>query len=129
MATTTRASRTRVSTTKPTVLEDPNVEYADLPDTPANRQFLANWAEMKANKGYWETREEEMKAELDAKIGYKSLDKTKGEKLFVRMAGVLRLKIGWAERTDVDRDLLLTGFPEAFEATKKVTTYASVKAV
>jgi len=125
---TIRTSRTQVSATKPTILQDPTVEYLDLPDTKANRQFLADWAEMKANKSYWEGREEVMKAELNAKTGYKDLNKVKGEKLFVRMAGVLRLKIGWADRTDVDRDLLLTGFPEAFEATKKVITYASVKA-
>lgn len=121
---TTRTARTQASS----VIQDPAIETIDLPNTAANRKFAADWAEMKANKSYWETREDEMKAELDGKIGYKSMPKKKGDKLFVRIAGAIRFKIGWAERTDTDRDLLLQGYPEAYEATKRVTTYASVKA-
>lgn len=128
MATTKSASRTRVSATKPTVLQDPNVEYFDLPNTQKNQQLLADWAEMKANKSYWEGREKDLKAQIDELTGYKSLDKKKGEKLFVRLAGAIRLKIGWAERSDVDRDLLMQGFPEAYQATKTTTTYATVSA-
>lgn len=128
MATTTRTARTQASKTNPTVIQDPSVEYVDLPDNAANRKFFADWAEMKANKSYWENREDEMKTELDAKTGYKSLDKVKGEKLFVRLAGALRMKIAWAERTNVDTDLLMQGYPEAYEATKKVKTYASASA-
>ena len=58
MATTTRATRTKASTTNPTVIQDPNVEYFDLPDTPANRQLLADLAEYGPESAWVEIRVE-----------------------------------------------------------------------
>lgn len=127
MATTTSAPRTSAPST--IVTEQDGVQYVDLKANAANRQFLKDWAEFKVRKSQVDAEEKRLKAYLDAQTGYKSLERSKGDKIFVRLANVVRLKFTWAERTDTDVDLLMQGFPEAFEATRKKVTYPVTSAV
>lgn len=123
MATTTRTSRTQAPSTD----AQPEIEYIDLPNTAANRQFLKDWSEMKVQKGYWDAREKALKADLDAKTDYKILVRERGDKIFVRLAGAIRMVFTWAERTELDADLLMQGFPEAYEACKRKNIYPTAK--
>lgn len=57
---------------------------------------------------------EQLKELIDTKLGR---NQKKREKLVIRAAGVIRGTRSWRSRKNVDMDLLLEAFPEAFEQT------------
>jgi hypothetical protein len=130
MATTTRTRSAKASKTTAAPVLSPVPEGAeafDLPDSPASDQLLADFAEARAQKGYWEKREKALKAEVKLKTG--APDLPENTPLFVRLRGALRLKITWGTRTGNDTELLQNTYPEAYEGTRFSTSYQIVSPV
>ncbi len=70
-----------------------------------------------------ERREKELKAEILAAAG---MNADRLETLVLKVAGVIRAKVGLRGRTNISAKDLQAAFPEAYEATKSETEYQVV---
>lgn len=66
-----------------------------------------------------ERQEKELKAKLFAMLP----EQAKGTKLILKVAGAIRGTVSWRQRSGIDSDLLLQGFPEAYAACQTETEY------
>lgn len=123
MATTTSASRTQASKTTNTNAQV-EAQIFTLPSTPKSDKLMARLSEAKIQKAYWEKEEKAVKVEIKNAVGAQDLPEY--VPLIIRLRGAIRAKITWGTHRGTDRDLLLQGFPEAFEATNVEAPYQMV---
>lgn len=122
MATTTSAPRTAAPTTTTTTTPDPTT--FDLPASTKSDKLLARFSEARQQALYWEKELKAAKAEIKVAVGASNLPDY--VPMIVRLRGAIRLKISWGTNRGTDRDLLLQGFPEAFEVTATESPYQIV---
>lgn len=112
MATATRAqSTTRTSQQQPSTIE------VNL--TPTQATALNNLRQARLDKKDAESREKAAKAVLLPVLD----SQPKGVKLILKRGKTLLGQVSWRPRTDLDKDLLLEGWPEAYEAVKRESEY------
>jgi hypothetical protein len=115
MATATRAksaSKPAAKTEKP--VKDVEV---DLPDVAG--KLLAEIAEARLAKSAADRKEKAAKAQLTQLLPKHK----KRTRLVLKIAGEIRGKVSWRSRTGLDPDLLMQGWPEAYEACKTTSEY------
>lgn len=121
MATITSAPSAQASTT---VNTNPEPLTFTLPASPKSDKLIARFSEARQQALYWEKELKAVKAEVKAAVGAETLPDY--VPLIVKLRGAIRLKISWGTNRGTDRDLLLQGFPEAFEATATESPYQIV---
>jgi hypothetical protein len=106
---------------KPSQAKDPKPQYDDaFVDLTAKQiKSLNGWSEARQLRLDAEKLEKAYKAELDAILPEVPV----GQRIKIRAKGIVRVVVGWRPREGTDRDLLLQGFPEAYEATKTHIDY------
>ena len=106
---------------KPSKAKDNKPQYDDvLVDlTPAQIKVLNAWSETRQLRLDAEKLEKTYKTELDALLPEVPV----GQRIKIRAKGIVRVVVGWRPRSGVDADLLLQGFPEAYEICKTHTDY------
>lgn len=115
----TTATRPASGTSKPSTaaaseITDVEVTLPDEAYAVVNELAKARLARIAA-----ERQEKELKAKLFAMLP----EHKKGTKLVLKVAGAIRGTVSWRQRSGIDADLLLQGFPEAYDACRSETDY------
>jgi hypothetical protein len=113
--TATRATRAKQKTTK----KAPAIKQVECDLGDEGAKILDAMAEQRQIRLAAQREEKAQKEKLDAILPKLK----KNQRMTVRAAGIIRGTLSWRGRTNVDTDLLLAGWPEAYEAVTERKTY------
>lgn len=106
-------------TQSPVVKSDTADITIDLPASKRSESIVNRFVEARLSKRDAEKAYDEAKNALDELLGNPE-PLVKGQKLIAKLRSVTRVIFVGQERTDVNRDLLMQAFPEAFETCKEI---------
>jgi hypothetical protein len=112
--TATRAASAKQKTPKKVTIKQVECDLGD-----EGAKILDQMAEHRQTRLAAQREEKVLKEKLDAILPKLK----KNQRMTVRAAGIIRGTLSWRGRTNVDTDLLLAGWPEAYDAVTEKKQY------